>query len=370
VIGDTGPGGGIVFYVAPTVQTWGQYIEIAPMNWAGSWIAAYKEMCSRTSGITGTYSENIGAGRANSAIMAQQCPYNPLCAWCGQSETRYRGNGFTDWYAPSIGEARAFYDNLVKTGKANHDYATIATSNMGSNFRSVVVMDSTTGVLQPSIYDVNYVRSPQRPVRAFRAKTCREGGLCELGETGPGGGTIFYVGDFVNAATGEMNHYLELAPANWSSPSDPLAAWGCNTASNAVAEGIGEGEKNTNTIIAGCSTSTIAAARARAYRGGGQTDWSLPSVREMNQLCLWVTGQSPTTPGCLAYVFDLSGAGRPAPRSRVRGDLDWSGKAYWTSSQHPTYTDAASTLTVSNQNLSSYGKTETRYVSVRPIRSF
>ena len=260
--------------------------------------------------------------------------------------------------------------NLFKTRKMTDPFGAIATSNLGSDYGVSVVMDDTMATMQQKIYEGNWIMVPHRPVRAFRANTCANGGLCKLGDTGPGGGTIFYVGDFVNSATGEMNHYLELAPANWVSPSDPVAAWGCSLVSNAVAQGVGEGEKNTNTIIAGCSNSTIAAARARAYRGGGQTDWSLPSYREMHYLCLWATDQPIATSYCQTYEYDSNGVGRPKARARVRSDLDWTGKVYWTSSQHPSYTTAGQTFTASNQNFSSFDKTNARDVSVRPIRSF
>ena len=33
-VGDTGPGGGVVVYVASTPQTWGSFIEVAPKGWA------------------------------------------------------------------------------------------------------------------------------------------------------------------------------------------------------------------------------------------------------------------------------------------------------------------------------------------------
>lgn len=367
VIGDTGPGGGVVFYVAPTQQSWGRYLEVAPENWAGTVGASMRGGCSRTTGITGSFSEAIGAGRQNSVVMAQQCPYDPVCAYCGQSEQRYRGNGFDDWHAPSIGEARAIYDNVVKTRIVSHSFATIATSNLGTNFRTLVVMDSTTPNIQQQIRDTNnYVATAQRPVRAFSPLPCGEGGLCRLGDTGPGGGKIYFVGDFLNSQTGKMNHYLELAPAGWSGPAaDPLAAWGCSNTSTAVADALGEGEKNTMTIIAGCSNSTIAAARARAYRGGAKSDWYLPSHRELQQLCLWATGQPTTKPDCATYSPGLT-----AKPKVVDTDIGWSGQVYWTSSQHPTYSDSARILTMSNQNPTSSYKTNGRSWVVRPIRSF
>jgi hypothetical protein len=63
---------------------------------------------------------------------------------------------------------------------------------------------------------------------------------------------------------------------------------GSNTATGATATAIGTGLSNTNTIITnqGAVATSYAAGLARAYTGGGYTDWYLPSKDELNKLYL------------------------------------------------------------------------------------
>jgi len=108
-----------------------------------------------------------------------------------------------------------------------------------------------------------------------------------VGETGPGGGTIFYV-DMRRPAGSQ---YFEAACAGWQNycdgtTPDPETQWGCKTSLISGADGtaIGTGEQNTADILAGCATSGIAARLADAYSYSGESDWFLPSKDELNQM--------------------------------------------------------------------------------------
>ena len=158
-------------------------------------------------------------------------------------------------------------------------------------------------------------------VSTVTALTCATGGSCIVGDTGPGGGKVFYVradgGTFTSTGSdcGTACKYLEAAPTDqsagivWATTDafcynaigttannncQTLSIYSGNTTAQATsrtaANGIGKGMANTNQIYArvsnggGASTSAYAAGIAWAYDYKGKTDWHLPSRDEWSQL--------------------------------------------------------------------------------------
>ena len=133
------------------------------------------------------------------------------------------------------------------------------------------------------------------------ALTCATGGSCIVGDTGPGGGKVFYVSATNFTSTGSDCNtackYLEAAPTGWgngitvaegettgSSTVDPQLKWCSDTTTlrNATTKtAIGDGRPNTTTGVA-CLTGAI--FHAELYAVNGKTDWHLPSKDELNQL--------------------------------------------------------------------------------------
>ncbi|MDP4014718.1 MAG: DUF1566 domain-containing protein [Candidatus Nanopelagicales bacterium] len=110
-----------------------------------------------------------------------------------------------------------------------------------------------------------------------------------VGDTGPGGGSIFYKD--MNRPAG--SRCFEAAPSGWNGGgSDPSLAWGttgkCASTSFATGTAIGDGEANTTAITSSTACDTAAKApaawAAKNYAGGGKSDWFLPSKDELNQL--------------------------------------------------------------------------------------
>ena len=124
------------------------------------------------------------------------------------------------------------------------------------------------------------------------ALTCATGGSCAMGDTGPGGGIVFYVD-----LTRELGaQYLEAACAGWlnncdGTTADPEAEWGCYGTVISGADGlvIGTGELNTTDILAGCLTAGIAADLADTYSHNSLNDWFVPSRDELNQMYIQQT---------------------------------------------------------------------------------
>jgi hypothetical protein len=123
------------------------------------------------------------------------------------------------------------------------------------------------------------------------AATCATGGECVVGQTGPGGGQVFYVhpsGKFNCGATlGQTCKYLEVAMPEGTQWSGTRYAWsGITNQLVGTSEVIGTGLKNTLAMVLQSSTENRAGTIARKYRGNGLADWYLPSKDELNMLYL------------------------------------------------------------------------------------
>jgi hypothetical protein len=135
--------------------------------------------------------------------------------------------------------------------------------------------------------------SHENPVRAFEAVSlfiddvslsCAQGGECKVGDTGPGGGIVFYVASSNFASPGSdcgtTCRYLEAPPSDQSGG----APW-CDNSSRflgATSTGIGGGMGNTSIADATCMSGAIQIAAD--YSNNGKTDWYLPSLQELDLL--------------------------------------------------------------------------------------
>ena len=178
-----------------------------------------------------------------------------------------------------------------------------------------------------------------------------------VGDIGPGGGIIFYKENIKKP----WGQYLEVAPQGWSgSSSDPKSQW-CDIVdlkilddssgpleSNIIGNQIGDGKRNTEIMSSKCATGAFV---VNQFRGGGLSDWYLPSKLELNQLCRFARGQDSTPRECSS-----SGV--------LKQGFD---NYYWSSSEASATYAWDQFFNIGNVNLS--GKDHPNN-SIRPIRAF
>jgi len=199
--------------------------------------------------------------------------------------------------------------------------------------------------------------------------------VCTVGQTGPGGGTVFYVAT-TSFACGPTRAatctYLEAAPSGWNTDADPSLTWSTNVNNNptttvpapgAIQTAIGTGYQNSNAIVAqtGNVAASSAAVAARAYQGNSLTDWYLPSRDELNQMCKWARG---ITGDALTTLTTVCTGGTSNSGTGASGFLE---RAYWSSSEFSATNTWVQRFTDGFQyNTPKRPAT----LSVRPVRAF
>jgi len=205
----------------------------------------------------------------------------------------------------------------------------------------------------------------------------------DLGDTGPGGGKIFYYSSAgfscgpsftdTGSPTGGKCRWLEVAPNDWSGGADPTKVWAV-VAKNVAIPGvtrrnhnatdlfhstgrdIGVGYRDSR-LIFNYSESTTASAvgAARAFTGGSLSDWYLGSPVELSLLCQWARGvPSNITSGCTESGTLVGG---------------FIGSSYWSSTEATNdYAYALSFNGVNTSGSNSIQRSTTQLV--RPIRAF
>jgi archaellum component FlaF (FlaF/FlaG flagellin family) len=180
------------------------------------------------------------------------------------------------------------------------------------DFEGVLVDIATVLEGKEDSVDVDAALSVIESALAGKVGRCADLLICVVGDTGPGGGIVFYDA----GSTQPWGRYLEAACVGWQNDCDgttvdPLVEWGCSGTLITGADGtaIGAGEQNTTDLVAnvgGCPTTGIAAHLANDLFLGGQTDWFLPSKDELNEM--FTNLHSPVTPlgGFSTDVFYLS----------------------------------------------------------------
>lgn len=181
-----------------------------------------------------------------------------------------------------------------------------------------------------------------------------------VGDVGPGGGLVFLI-------SGGLTY--EMAKKTWSGSSSndtPTMNWCSNTSTNiSGAQGyvVGTGSANTTDMQSPACVSG-AGVSARAYRGGGFSDWFLPSGEELNAMCNY--SRNPTAPAAPSVSCYLS-SGTSQNVAFASGDYGFASNIYWSSTEgsggccafQQSFASGASNYSFKYESL-----------RVRPIRAF
>jgi hypothetical protein len=113
-IGQTGPGGGLIFITPTTVgNSTGKYFEAAPAGWSGSGTDPLAALCTNATSVVGASGTAIGTGETNTNLFAASAACGPSVT---DTVTALVLNSKDDWFLPSHDELKEMYSKLHKAG--------------------------------------------------------------------------------------------------------------------------------------------------------------------------------------------------------------------------------------------------------------
>ena len=423
-LGDRGPGGGIVFHVAPTVSWWGEYIEAfarpvggSPRTWGDSIVHQGDD--AQAQRILG---KQVGAGQLNTRRL------RALDASWAAFATSWAVPLKDEWAVPSKDELDLLYNYIATTpsplsaahaiGLKGNPYWTSSEASgtfaWYQLFQDGTQFTDANGIIRGLPGNKTLGRSskhtgsefrPQRlrwvlvrtfsradttlPARApipeipqggRESSSCALGISCELGDLGPGGGLVFYDA----GSTQSWGRWLEATPAaceaaglRWRAAAPgksgtrqlPLAypVWKTAARQRVESKRLGMGKANTEVILqqhrslAPGDRVATAAGYADALECGGKDDWFLPSKDELDSLYNLLALTNHDLTGTNSFGFER---GYYWTSSEYNNENAWT--QYWIDGQQ---FDREKWLSANEQRRKG-GAEDPRPFRVRPIRAF
>ncbi|CAB5019328.1 unannotated protein [freshwater metagenome] len=281
-VGDVGPSGGPVFFVDMTAPVGSQYMEAAPSNWSGglsepalSWVAAIAAANAyRGSGATTwhlptkdelnklcLYARNVTTGTICSAAAGTMRAGFPSGVYWSSTDSSVAANAWAMLFSVGLSSGTSKLGALgVRPVRFFIPAATPVTTTSTST--SSTTSTSTTTIVKPVVTTTTIAAPP----------TCAMGGLCNVGDIGPSGGSIVSANPFAAAGS----RYVESAPLSFQR-SYPSAGF---------VPSFG--------VPADYAT---AVSNLAAYSVNGRTGWRLPTKLELQQ---WEGAGLSGWPGTLA----------------------------------------------------------------------
>lgn len=164
-VGDTGPGGGVVFHVSadpfpcgPDLESFCTTLEAAPL--ADDVERPWVEEDYTSSDVRGAGRTAIGSGWANTRDILAQGNTDPVTSAAAYADA-YERNGYTDWYLPSKDEIFELWQYFADTGALpGRDYWSSTEYVLNSAWTQHAGSGPQYRRMKPNIIHV-------RPVRAF-----------------------------------------------------------------------------------------------------------------------------------------------------------------------------------------------------------
>ncbi len=361
VLGNIGPGGGRVIYVAPSPQWWGTYIEARPIA-SGRGLpwslrpteSLYTDDMAGTANRKRIDARGVGMGAVNTAAIVAQ---NGEGSYAAAYVSNLTLGGKSDWYLPSRDELDyAYHRATIGQWSTLYKSAYWTSSENSASFAWYqMFQDSTQFTDEHGVGRVNNVpiRSNKdrvrnakhgmsgfpsllyrlMPTRAFGAvsgsqppvsnptltgNTCTEQGPCKVGDIGPAGGVVFYDG----GTSRFWGRYLEAAPSSTEAVGLPWKRLSVNDRVNRMyydtrsstarlkrvaSKLIGAGQLNTTRIIRTYGRGNYAARYAASLVVNGYDDWFLPSEDELEKMYTFMqTANTPIDPLKRSYYWSSS----------------------------------------------------------------
>ena len=161
-VGDTGPGGGLVFLISG-----GQTYEMAPKAWGANETTGIQWCSDQSNSVTtGTA---VGDGSANTtAMLTSASPFVACTSSAPNAVRTYAGGGFTDWFLPSQDELNEMwlYSQVVGFNTATYGFAS---GNYWSSSQSGASTARDQDLVNGNQFSGGAKNAPLRvrPVRAF-----------------------------------------------------------------------------------------------------------------------------------------------------------------------------------------------------------
>lgn len=116
-IGDTGPAGGLIFYVDEADTYSWTYLEVAPLSteWTSIGWGDYGREIGGNAALTG-----IGDGQVATAAIVAHMEGKSITDTAAQLCDALSEGGYSDWYLPSKDELNAIWTNLVDDGSGSN----------------------------------------------------------------------------------------------------------------------------------------------------------------------------------------------------------------------------------------------------------